>query len=53
MAYCSQAVRDRGRVLDWILSQPEPPNRKTVRKAFPDVPVKIIRAALQAAKAQQ
>ena len=53
MGYQSQAVRDRTEIEMWIMEQPTIPDRKTVRRAFPSMSMKLIRAALAATKAKQ
>jgi uncharacterized protein (DUF433 family) len=37
-------------VREWVLSQPKCPSRKEVKKVFPEVPLKHIRAAIQSRK---
>ncbi len=37
-------------VRDWVMAQPTCPSRKEVKKVFPDVPLKYIRAAIQSRK---
>jgi len=53
MAYQSQACRDRTEIIDWIEGQPSVPDRKEVRKAFPNTPQKLIRAALASVQARR
>ena len=52
MSWLSPLVRDRALVEDWILAQQAPPTRKMIKDHFPNMPVKIIRAAMAAAKAK-
>ena len=42
-----EVSRQKEQIRDWIRSQPEIPNRKALRKQFPDVPVKLLRSVLQ------
>jgi len=44
-------VRDwRKRVEKWVDAQPTCPSRKDTQKRFPDVPKKLVRAAVQSRK---
>ena len=52
MSWLSPLVRDRTLVEDWIKAQSTPPNRKQVKEHFPNMSMKVIRAALASTKAK-
>ena len=52
MSYQSPVCRDRSEIIAWIESQKTFPSRKLVRKVFPEMPQKLIRAALESVKAK-
>lgn len=40
-------------IKNWIRSQESPPSRKSLKEAFPGVPLRDLKAALQSAKSEQ
>ena len=42
-----EVAQTKERVRDWIQAQAQIPNRKDLRKQFPEVPVKLLRSVLQ------
>ena len=50
MSWLSPLVRDRTLVEEWIKAQSTPPNRKQVKEHFPNMSMKVIRAAMASTK---